>query len=55
VLDPEAWAGWDERLKGALEKLEAVLDSSPLPEEPPNAREIGEWLIKVRRLRFEET
>jgi hypothetical protein len=40
--------GWRKRIHRAFELLESALQTSPLPEEAPNVRELNAWLLAVR-------
>jgi len=51
-LDPALVEGWRPRVEGLLARLDAAREKSPLPEDPPNDREVREWLVAVRRARF---
>jgi hypothetical protein len=43
---------WRPRIEGLFARLDRARDASPLSEDPPNEREIREWLLAVRRQRF---
>ena len=40
---------WRGQIGRAFELLDAALQSSPLPDDPPNVRDLDEWLLAVRR------
>jgi predicted nucleotidyltransferase len=48
-LPPGLADQWKGTVGRAFELLDASLARSPLPEEPPNAREVDAWLVTVRR------
>jgi predicted nucleotidyltransferase len=54
-LDPGVWARWRQELDRAFQVLEGARSDSPLPEEPPGnaARALEEWLVELRRQRFD--
>lgn len=52
-LDPALVEAWRPRVDRLLERLDAAREGSPLPEEPPNVDEVQDWLIAVRRARFD--
>jgi predicted nucleotidyltransferase len=43
---------WKRRAREVVPLIEAAHESSPLPEEAPNAAELEAWLIEERRRRF---
>ena len=47
-LEPELAARWADRLPRAFSALDDALRESPLPESPPNERELEGWLIATR-------
>ncbi|HSQ65143.1 MAG TPA: nucleotidyltransferase domain-containing protein [Polyangiaceae bacterium] len=51
-LDPALLEAWRPRIDALFARLDAALETSPLPEAPPNERELREWLMAVRRARF---
>jgi uncharacterized protein len=51
-LDPAVVEQWRPRVEGLFTRLDQARERSPLPEEPPNEREVLEWLLAVRRARF---
>jgi predicted nucleotidyltransferase len=51
-LDPSLLEAWRPRVDALFARLDAAREKSPLPEDPPNARELEDWLLGVRRLRF---
>jgi hypothetical protein len=52
-LEPELVEAWRPRVDALLRRLDAAREGSPLPEDPPNVGEVQDWLIAVRRARFE--
>jgi predicted nucleotidyltransferase len=52
-LDPALLDAWRPRIDMLFARLDEARDASRLPEEPPNEGEVREWLLKVRRERFE--
>lgn len=52
-LDPGLLDAWRPRIDALFAKLDAARDTSALPEEPANAAEVREWLLSVRRARFD--
>lgn len=44
--------GWRTRVDAALARLDAAVERSPLPAEPPNEAEVRGWLLAVRKARF---
>lgn len=48
ALDPPVVARWTSRLDALFANLERARDDSTLPEEPPNAAELEDWLISHR-------
>jgi hypothetical protein len=52
-LEPALLEQWRPRVDGLFRRLDEARENSPLPEEPPNEPEIREWLLGVRRARFE--
>jgi predicted nucleotidyltransferase len=53
ALDPARLELWRPRIDALLAKLDEAREKSPLPEEPPNEGEAREWLLAVRRARFD--
>jgi predicted nucleotidyltransferase len=51
-LDVMLLEAWRPRVEALFTKLDAALDTSPLPEEPTNEGEIRDWLLSVRRASF---
>ena len=47
-LAPEVAERWKASLGRSFEALDAALVSSPLPEDPPNERELDGWLVAFR-------
>jgi predicted nucleotidyltransferase len=52
-LDPTLLDAWRPRIDVLFARLDAARDGSALPEEAPNHGEIREWLLSVRRARFD--
>jgi predicted nucleotidyltransferase len=52
-LDPHLVASWKPKVDTLFARLDAAREKSPLPETPPNEREVRDWLLDVRRARFE--
>jgi predicted nucleotidyltransferase len=52
-LDPALLDAWRPRVDALFAQLDAARETSPLPEEPANDGELREWLLSVRRSRFE--
>ena len=52
-LDPSLIEAWRPRVDGLLGRLDDARERSPLPEEPKNVAEVQDWLIAVRRARFD--
>ncbi|MBI2393914.1 MAG: nucleotidyltransferase domain-containing protein [Deltaproteobacteria bacterium] len=53
ALDPAQLAAWRPRVDALFARLDAARETSLLPEDPPNAPEVRDWLLSVRRRRFE--
>lgn len=51
-IDAELLEAWKPRIDALFARLEASLDGSVLPREPPNEGELREWLLSVRRARL---
>lgn len=52
-LEPKTLDSWLPRIESLFGQLDASYSSSALPESPTNETEIREWLVAVRRRRFE--
>jgi predicted nucleotidyltransferase len=52
-LDPGLLEAWRPRVAALFERLDTARDSSALPEEPTNEAEVRDWLLSVRRARFD--
>lgn len=52
AVDPQLVEAWNPRLDALFARLDAARDASALPEDPPNVREVRDWLLHVRRARF---
>lgn len=52
-LAPALLESWRPRVDALFERLDRAREASPLPEEPANEPEIREWLLSVRRARFQ--
>jgi predicted nucleotidyltransferase len=52
-LDPGLLDAWRPRVDALFARLDEARETSVLPEEPPNDGEIRDWLLAVRRARFE--
>ncbi len=52
-LDPALVEAWRPRVDSLLARLDDAHERSPLPEEPPNVAEVEDWLLAVRRARFD--
>jgi predicted nucleotidyltransferase len=51
-LEPALLDAWRPRVRALFERLDRARETSALPEDPPNEREVREWLLEVRRARF---
>jgi predicted nucleotidyltransferase len=51
-LNPDLVETWRPRVESLFARLDVARDTSPLPEEPPNEREVRDWLLAVRRANF---
>lgn len=51
-IDPELLASYKPRVDALLARLDASVERSPLPDEPPNEAELREWLLAVRKARL---
>jgi hypothetical protein len=52
-LDSSLVEAWRPRVDGLLARLDHAREGSPLPEEPRNVAEVEDWLLSVRRVRFD--
>jgi predicted nucleotidyltransferase len=52
-LDPELLEAWRPRIDALFVQLNQAHERSALPEDPPNEREMRDWLLGVRRAKFE--
>jgi predicted nucleotidyltransferase len=52
AMEPGLLEAWRPRVDALFVRLDAAVEGSPLPPEPPNAAEIGEWLLAVRKQRL---
>jgi predicted nucleotidyltransferase len=52
-LDPALIEAWRPRVNTLLGRLDDARERSPLPEEPPNVAAVENWLLAVRRARFD--
>jgi predicted nucleotidyltransferase len=52
ALEPAVLEAWPPRIDALFARLDAARATSMLPEEPPNAREVSEWLLAMRRTRI---
>lgn len=55
VLDADTVDRWRARVDGLFVRLDEARASSVLPEEPPNAAEVEEWLMTIRASRLRIT
>jgi predicted nucleotidyltransferase len=53
AMEPGLVEAWRPRIDALFERLDAEREKSPLPEEAPNVREVRDWLLAVRRARFQ--
>jgi hypothetical protein len=53
ALDPEHVSAWRPRVDALFLRLDDAEKKSPLPEHPPNEQELRDWLLSVRRRRFD--
>jgi predicted nucleotidyltransferase len=51
-LDPALLDAWRPRVESLFSRLDEARETSVLPEEPANEREMRDWLLGVRRARF---
>lgn len=51
-LDPALLEAWRPRVEAFFARLDEARERSILPEEPPNERELRDWLLAVRRARL---
>jgi predicted nucleotidyltransferase len=52
-LEPGLLDAWRPRIDALFAHLDKARESSTLPEDPPNEREMRDWLLSVRRARFD--
>jgi predicted nucleotidyltransferase len=52
-LDPTLVDAWRPRVDRLLARLDEAREKSPLPEDPRNVDEVQDWLLAVRRTRFD--
>lgn len=48
-LAPDVAERWKGTVGRAFDLLDSALSGSPLPEDPPNAKDVEEWLVSTRR------
>jgi uncharacterized protein len=51
-LDPALLEHWRSRVDGLFLRLDQAAERSPLPNDPPNERDVRDWLLAVRRARI---
>jgi hypothetical protein len=51
-LEPALLEEWRPRIDDLFTRLDAAQERSFLPQEPPNVRELRDWLLAVRRSRL---
>jgi hypothetical protein len=51
-LEPALLEEWRPRIDSLFTRLDAAQERSLLPQEPPNAREVRDWLLAIRRSRL---
>ena len=51
-LDDAVFAAWRGKVDGLFTRLDEAREKSVLPEEPADVREVGAWLIEVRKRRL---
>lgn len=51
-VSADLFAAWRPRLDALLSRLDAAVERSPLPPDPPNEAEVREWLLSVRKARL---
>jgi len=51
-IEPALFESWRPRVDTLFARLDASLEHSPLPPEPPNEQEVREWLLAVRKARL---
>ncbi|HVJ90386.1 MAG TPA: nucleotidyltransferase domain-containing protein [Labilithrix sp.] len=51
-IDPELLGSWRPRIDALFVRLDASVERSPLPADPPNEAELREWLLSVRKSRM---
>lgn len=52
AIDPELLVSWRPRIDALFARLDASVERSPLPTEPPNEGELRDWLLSVRKSRM---
>lgn len=52
-LDRQTAQDWGTRVEALFERLDEARDRSVLPRDPVNADELADWLLSVRRRRFQ--
>jgi predicted nucleotidyltransferase len=52
-LDPALLEAWRPRVEALFARLDAAREASVLPEHPANEAEVRDWLLSVRRARFD--
>lgn len=53
ALDPAQVTAWRPRVDALFTRLDEAREKSALPEEPTNEDELREWLLSVRKRRFD--
>jgi len=53
TLEQAQLDAWRPRVDALFKRLDAAREAGPLPEDPANEPEVRDWLIAVRRRRFE--
>jgi predicted nucleotidyltransferase len=51
-IDPTLLEAWRTRIDALFARLDHARNASSLPEEPPNDRDVRDWLLAVRRSRL---
>lgn len=51
-IDPELLGSWRPRIDALFVRLDASLERSPLPADPPNVSQLRDWLLSVRKSRM---
>jgi predicted nucleotidyltransferase len=52
-LDPGLLEAWRPRIDSLFARLDQAREGSVLPEEPPNERDLRDWLLGVRQAKFD--